>query len=446
MTVSTEAAPRHHLLHILGVAFSVAVALGSMIGSGIMGAPARIAQDVDSVWVIIGLWAIGAVHAALAGNVYAELGTSVPQAGGPYVFTHRAMGDVPGLVVGWGTWAATVAGTAANSIVFAEALGRIVPSMAVHTAGIAVALQIVLYGTNILGLREGRAVQEVTSFAKAALLFALAALAVFLVPAPASAGMPGLGTALAWAGIINGYHLIRGAYAGWDAPVYFSEENEVPGRSVARGIFIGLAMTAFLYVAVNASLLHALGPAALAQSKVPFADALSGSFGGGVVVLVALATMVIVLSCTNANIMIAPRTIFALARDRLLPHQLAAVNAGGSPYWAYVISAVASIALAATGQFVLVFGLIGTLDTLTGLLSEISFFILRRREPDLPRPYRALGYPWLPALAILIDASLMILFNAADYRGALFAAALAALCIPFAWIAHRARRGNPSSP
>src|SRR5438105_3971773 len=72
-----SAAPRNHLLHILGVAFSVAVALGSMIGSGIMGAPARIAHDIDSIWVIIALWAIGAVHAALAANVYAELGTSV---------------------------------------------------------------------------------------------------------------------------------------------------------------------------------------------------------------------------------------------------------------------------------------------------------------------------------------------------------------------------------
>ncbi|HEX2592242.1 MAG TPA: APC family permease [Rhizomicrobium sp.] len=442
MSVSTASVSRNHLLHILGLAFSVAVALGSMIGSGIMGAPARIAGDIDSTLVILAIWVVGAVHASLAANVYAELGTSVPQAGGPYVFTHRAMGDVPGLVVGWGTWAATVAGTAANSIVFADALGKLAPAMAPHTAGIAVALQVILYGTNILGLREGRALQEVTSFAKAALLFVMAALAVFLVPPPASASMPDLGTALTWAGIINGYHLVRGAYAGWDAPVYFSEENVVPGKSVARGIFIGLAMTAVLYILVNASLLHALGPTTLSASKVPFADALSGPLGGTAVTLVSLATMVIVLSCTNANIMIAPRTLFALSRDRLLPHQIAAVNAGGSPHWAYVISGVASIALAATGQFRLVFGLIGTLDTLTGLLTEISFFILRRREPDLPRPYRAVGYPVLPALAVVIDASLMVLFNYADYQGAIAAAVMIVLCVPFAWIARRARQAS----
>jgi len=437
MTVS-EAAPRRSLLHILGVAFSVAVALGSMIGSGIMGAPARVAHDVSSTWVILGLWAVGAVHAALAGNVYAELGASVPKAGGPYVFTHRAMGDVPGLVVGWGTWAATVAGTASNSMVFAAALGRLVPSLADNTAGVAVALQVILYGTNILGLREGRAVQEISSFAKAGILFLLAGAALFLVPSSASQSLPSLESAIALAGIINAYHLIRGAYAGWDAPVYFSEENRVPGQSVARGIFIGLAMTAFLYIAVNASLLHVLGPATLSASKVPFADALSGF--GGVSAIVSIATMIIVLSCTNANIMIAPRAIFALARDRLLPHQLAEINDGGSPYWAYVISGIASIALAATGQFVLVFGLIGTIDTLTGLLTEISFFILRRREPDLLRPYRALGYPVLPALAIAIDASLMVLFNWADYEGAIAAVVITALCVPFAIVARRHKR------
>jgi len=434
-----QTAPRGRLLHILGVAFSIAVALGSMIGSGIIGSPAVVAQLVPSALVILGLWGLGAVHAALAANVYAELGTSVPQAGGPYVYTHRAMGDVPGLVVGWGTWAATVAGTASNSMVFAIALAKLIPSLEGYTAGVAVALQIVLYGTNIMGLREGRAVQEVTSFAKAAILLLLAAAAVLFVPASASEAMPGLGTALTLSGIINAYHLIRGAYAGWDAPVYFSEENEVPGRSVARGIFVGLAMTAFLYIAVNASLLLSLGPVDLAGSKIPFADAL-GSVLGNATAIVSLATMVIVLSCTNANIMIAPRTIFALARDRLLPSQLDAVNEGGSPYWAYVISGVASIALAATGQFRLVFSLIGTLDTLTGLLTEISFFILRRREPDLPRPYRAVGYPVLPALAIVIDAVLMYLFNREDVLGAEVAVGMFVLCIPLAWIAHRARR------
>jgi APA family basic amino acid/polyamine antiporter len=156
--------------------------------------------------------------------------------------------------------------------------------------------------------------------------------------------------------------------------------------------------------------------------------------------------MTTVLSCANANIMIAPRVLFALARDRLLPRRLAAINAGGSPHYAYLLTGITSIALSATGQFALVFGLIGTLDTLSGLLTVASFFVLRTREPKLERPYRALGYPFLPAFAFAIDAVLLVLFNAADTKGFLAAIALSALCVPFAWIAHRARRSAPDAP
>lgn len=446
MSIATaEAAPRNHLLHILGVAFSVAVALGSMIGSGVLRSPSAVAASVESTGVILLLWLAGALHAGLAANVLVELGTTVPRDGGPYVFTHRAMGDVPGLIAGWSTWGATVAGVAAAAVSFANFLAILVPSLAPREAGIAIALQLVLYGTNILGLREGRALQETTSFAKAVLLLAFAAATVFAVPPAAAKLMPSPAAAITWIGIVGAYKLIRGAYAGWDAPIYFSEENASPGHSIPRGVFIGLAFTSLLYLAVNASLLHGLGPQGTAQSALPFMAVLHSVAGPFASLLFAIGAMTTVISCANANIMIAPRVIFALARDRLLPRSLAAVNSGGSPHYAYLISGLASIALSATGQFVLVFGLIGTLDTLTGLLTVASLFVLRTREPSLPRPYRAIGYPFLPALAFAIDAVLMVLFNAADIRGFVAAAALSALCVPFAWIAHRARRGDTAA-
>ena len=447
MSIATaEAAPRNRLLHILGVAFSVAVAVGSMIGSGVLRSPASVAAGVESAGIILMLWFAGAVHAALGANILVELGTSVPRDGGPYVFTHRALGDVPGLIVGWSSWGATVAGVSAAAVSFANFFAILVPSMAPHEAGIAVALQLVLYGTNILGLREGRALQEVTSFAKAALLLLFAIAAVFAVPAKASALMPSAHTAVTWVGIIGAYQLIRGAYAGWDAPIYFSEENTAPAHSIPRGVFFGVALTSFLYIAVNAGLLYALGPHGTAQSALPFMAVLRNVAGPFASVLFAIGAMTTVLSCANANIMIAPRVLFALARDRLLPHQLAGVNAGGSPHVAYLMTGIASIALAATGRFGLVFGLIGTLDTLSALLTVTSLFVLRRREPDLVRPYRAIGYPLLPALGIVIEIVLLVLFNAADVRGFEAAAALTALCVPFAWIAHRARRNAAALP
>jgi APA family basic amino acid/polyamine antiporter len=442
MSIATaEAAPRHNLLHILGVGFSIAVALGSMIGSGVLRSPAAVATSVESAGIILLLWLAGALHAALGANVLVELGTSVPRDGGPYVFTHRAMGDVPGLIVGWASWGATVAAVAAAAVSFANFFAILFPAWEPREAGIAVALQVILYGTNIMGLREGRALQEVTSFAKAALLLAFAVAAVFAVPARAGALMPPPATAITWIGVITAYKLIRGAYAGWDAPIYFSEENTAPSRSIPRGVFGGLAVASLLYMAVNAGLLRALGPHAMAQTALPFMTVLSHVAGPLASLIFAVGAMITVLSCANANIMIAPRVIFALARDRLLPYELSAVNAGGSPHFAYLMSAVASIALAATGKFILVFGLIGTLNTLGGLLTVASFFVLRRREPSLARPFRAFGYPLLPALALAIEAVLLVLFNVADRQGFYAAVIISALCVPFAWIAHRAR-GN----
>jgi APA family basic amino acid/polyamine antiporter len=439
MTVAA-ASPQSHLLRILGVAFGVAIALGSIIGSGILRSPAAIAAGVGSTGVILVLWVAGAIRSSLSANVVVELGTALPLDGGPYVFTHRALGDVPGLIVGWSTWGATIAAVAAASVSFANFLAIVVPSLAARQAGIAVALQIVLYGVNIAGLREGRFVQQATSFTKAGCLLAFALAAVFIVPASATQAMPSPAAALTWVGIIGAFQLVSGAYAGFEAPIYFSEENETPSNSLPRGVLFGIVTTSILYIAVNWGLLHALGPHGVAASALPFMNVLGRVAGPAASLLFAFAAMTIVLSCANANIMIAPRIVFALARDRLLPHQLAAVNSGGSPHWAFLMSGVVSLALAVTGQFALVFGLIATLNTLSGLLTTISFFVLRRTEPDLPRSFRAIGYPVLPALVILLDGGLLILFNAADLRGFAAAAALSAACVPFAWIAHRARR------
>jgi APA family basic amino acid/polyamine antiporter len=149
--------------------------------------------------------------------------------------------------------------------------------------------------------------------------------------------------------------------------------------------------------------------------------------------------MIIVIGCANANIMLAPRVLFALARDRLLPGVFESVNTGGSPYIAFLLSAVVSMALASTGAFALVFGLIATLSTMAAVIVEISYFVVRWREPELARPYRAILYPWLPALALAIDVVLLVLFAAHDHRGALFAAAMCALCIPLGLLARRAR-------
>jgi APA family basic amino acid/polyamine antiporter len=437
----TALASRGHLLRLLGATFGVAVGVGEMIGSGILRSPSAIAADLHESGAIIALWSFGAFHALLGANILAELGTALPQAGGPYVYARRGFGDIAGLVVGWTNFGAHLAGIAAASVVFADFLALLWPPAASHTGFVAVALQLVLYTSNAVGLREGRALQETTSFAKALLLAGFIGAAIWVgATHQGHASPPPMHFApVGFLAYVGAYQLIAGAYAGWGSPVYFAEENVAPASSIPRALFYGLLITASLYIFVNAALLYALGTSGTAASSLPFAAVLQHVGGVSISTLFVIGAMVTVTSCANANMMVAPRILFAMSRDRLLPESLLAVNAGGSPYLGFALTALISLVLATTGAFRTVFGLIGTLNALSGVITDVSFFALRKREPALPRPFRALLSPWLPALLVAMDGSLFVLFAASDLKGAIVAAALCALCVPFALVAHRTR-------
>ncbi len=447
MTAATgKPQPRNDLLKILGVPFGVAVAVGQIIGSGILRAPSAIAGEVPGIAIIVGLWVLGAVQVSLAANLVAEMGTAIPKSGGGYNYARRALGDIGGLVVGWTDWLSNLAGAAAASVSFAEFLPLVVPAAAPHKIAVALALQVAIYAANILGLREGRALQQVTSFIKAAMLLVFIIAAVLLVAPNEPETVLSSPVAFRWANIVLAYQLIMGAYAGWNTPIYFTGENTAPEKSIPRALFFGILVTGILYVGVNWALLHALGPAGVASSPLPFSVVLSRLGGSLPSVLFALTAMVTVASCCNACIMAAPRVLYALAGDRLLPRALASVNRGGSPAVAFLMTAAGTLALAATGAFALVFGLIGTLNAASGFLIDISFFVLRAREPGLPRPYRAIGYPVLPVIPVIVDGSLVLLFTTANYIGGLVAVGLALLCIPFALVARRAQKAAPAVP
>ena len=432
------------LLHILGVTFGIAVGVGQMIGSGILRSPSIIAASVHNELWIVALWVFGALHAALGANVLAELATALPQAGGPYVYARRTLSDVGGLIVGWSGWISTLAGIAAASVSFASFLALLWPWAYDNAAIVAVVMQLALLAANIIGLREGRLLQIATSLIKTVMLLVFAVAAVFIglrfsPPQLAQAAAPGIG-AMA---LIGAYQLVRGAYAGWDAPVYFTEENADPSRSIPRALFSGLVLTALLYIGVNLALMAALGVAGTARSVLPFTTVLM-RFGGALPsILFAFGAMMTVASCANANIMSARRASSSPCRATdCCRGALMWVNRGGSPVAAFAMSAVFSLALAVTGEFGTIFGLIGTLNSLSGMLVGIGFFVLRIREPDLERPFRAIFYPVLPALCVAIDAVLLVLFLRADIKGAYFAIGLSALCVPFALIARWTRRAN----
>ena len=133
-------------------------------------------------------------------------------------------------------------------------------------------------------------------------------------------------SAFGWVAMIGAYSLIKGAYSGYEAPVYFTEENEQPASSIPRALAIGLGVTAFLYISVNAALLYALGPHGTAATPLPFTTVLDRIGGSWTGILFAIGAMISVVGVANAIVMSAPRLIFALARDGLLPEALCSVN------------------------------------------------------------------------------------------------------------------------
>jgi APA family basic amino acid/polyamine antiporter len=427
------------LLRILGVAFGISIAIGNMIGAGVLRAPAAIAGTVPDPVIIIGLWVLGGLHAALGINILAEMGTAIPQSGGMYLYARRALGDVAGLVVGWSDLLSKFAGIAATSIAFAEFLPIVVPGAAAFKTAVAIVVQILLYAVNAFGLREGRAVQEISSFVKTLLLLVFIGAAIAVAAPHDTAAAHSASEALGWATLIGAYALIKGAYSGYQAPVYFTEENQTPGSSIPRALGIGLLVTTLLYVGVNAGLIYALGVEGVASSPLPFnmvLDRIGGSVPG---IIFAIGAMIAVAGVSNAGIMTGPRLIFAMSRDGLLPRFFQYVNRGGNPDAAMLLVAVGSLSLAASGSFALVFGLIALTDTVGAMLINASYFVLRAKEPDLPRPFRAWGHPWLPGLLLVVDAILLVLFAGSDWKGLAFVAGLSVLCVPFAIVGRRAR-------
>lgn len=230
-----------------------------------------------------------------------------------------------------------------------------------------------------------------------------------------------LGLMLALQGVIV-------TYDGWYAPIYFVEEDTNPARNLPRSM-IGTALACIaIFLLVNAALYHVLGMDHLAGSKMPAVDAatlLFGSYGRRIILVVAL---VAVLSSANAGLMYTPRILFSMSRDGLLPRNVASVNRGGTPSLALFLCSVISIALILTGNFDMLVGIGSILFIAIYLSGFVSLLVLRKTEPDLPRPYQTWWYPWSTVLVLLASTAFLIGSVIADLKHSLFTAILILLC------------------
>jgi APA family basic amino acid/polyamine antiporter len=418
----------NRLQRSLGVWFGVAVGVGSMIGAGILRAPAAVAATLPVPWLFLGAWVIGGTYALLGANAIAELATISPRSGGQYVFVRRALGPYAGFLVGWNDWISTAASVSAVAIVEAEALGMLVPSLAPYRVAVAEACLAVTAVVLLRGIRESDRAQRTTSLVKALVLLALVGACVLwrigggTVPAAAPQAPP-QGMALA-AALVVALQGIIFAYDGWTGVAYFAGEVKNPGREIPRALIGGLLSAVAIYLLLNAAFLIVLPLDALAASPlaaVSVATAVFGSRGG---VLVQLLIAVALPSAIVANTLCASRVAFALGGDRLAPSAFARVNRGGTPSTALVASLIVAALALLSGTFERLIAICAFLFVASYALSFTSVFVLRRREPDVPRPYRAGGHPWTTGIVLLGSIGFLVQTDVADTRGGVVVAGL----------------------
>ena len=446
------------LPRVLGPWGAFSAVVGSVIGSGIFLVPAAVANNVPFVGGIVLVWVIGGLFSGAGALTLAELGAMLPQAGGLYVFLRAAYGALPAFLFGWVEFLVVRSGSMATlAAAFAQYFAHVVGPPAavpgkVWQAGAAVLAITVVTTVNVLGTRQGGALQVIGTALKVGGIAILIALP-FLLAGGSIANlspmwpMPGSSASI-FAGVMAAMVGVLWAYDGWSNVTPLAEEIRDPGRSIPFALLAGMAVLIAAYLGMTLAYHYVLpmdqvkaasGEAAHFERAVAalYSEHLLGWWGVlGISILVMCSTFI----ALNGNALAGPRAYFAMARDGLFPAALCRVHPRfQTPANAIIAQGALAIFLIVAGTFLIMVPPTGWEQTLPSLilsawktlnetplydvlytyvifgahifymLAIASVFVLRVRRPDLPRPYRTLGYPVTPLL--FVAAELLLLGN-----------------------------------
>jgi len=440
-SLEATASSRGRLLTVLGVGFGLAITIGNAVGAGILRTPGSIAAHLQTFWPFMAIWIGGALYALLGSNALAELGTLVQRSGGQYVFVRHALGDYPGLIVGWSDWISTCGTTAAVAIVIGEYTVGLIPEARTHQV-VALAVVAVLTIVQWIGIRAGGTTQNVTSLMKAGGLLAFVAACFWLgsrVPWASTVATTDREETLMLAVILSLQAVIY-TYDGWSAIIYFSGEVKNAGRDIPRSMLGGVASVAILYLLINVAFLCVVSLPTIAGSDLAAGIVSERLFGTRADVALRILGIVILLSAVNSNVLMAPRVLHAMSNDGLFWRAAREVNRGGTPDVALLISSLLAAGFIVTNTFDTVISKLAFFFVANYALSFTALFVLRRREPDAPRPYRAWGHPWTTGLALLLSLAFLGGAVASDTRSSLWSLGLLALTVPVYFAVRKASR------
>lgn len=435
----------------IGVLDTLALVLGIVVGAGIFRSPSAVAAALPSSGAVIAAWALGGVVSLAGAMCYAELAAMRPSAGGDYHFIGRALGRVPAFLFAWARLTVIPTGSLAL-LGFAfgdyacDALGLAPPMSALFAGGMIVALT----ALNLAGLDPARGTQNVLTAVVVAGLALVIVLGLAL-PAPAAAEpLPARNGAGAPAGLGLAMVFVLLAYGGWNEAAYVSAELRGGRRAIARALVLSIAIVTTLYVLANVAYLRGLGLSGVVHSDAVAADLLSAHLGRAGPALIAAVVAVAAITSANATLLMGSRLGFAFGRDVPLFAPLGRWSTRGVPAAALLAEAAMGLVLVAFGAasrkgFETMVAYTAPVFWLFFFLAGASLLVLRRKEPDVPRPFKVPLYPLTPL--VFCGACLYLLWSSVRYAGPGAIAGLVVLgtgLVPLWLSTRRAPRRRPA--
>jgi APA family basic amino acid/polyamine antiporter len=431
---------------------AASIVVGTIIGSGIFLVPSTMASNVGGAPMVIGVFIVGGLLSLAGALTYAELGAAMPHAGGEYVYLREAYGPLWSFLYGWTQFTVAKSGSiAALATAFAYYLGNFFPVLDTQMVSspvavdygqlVAMALILFLAGVNYLGVKVGGRVQTAITVLKVALILAIVGLAALI----------GGGSIANWtsttahrggaAGFFVALVAALWAYDGWNNVSMASGEVRDPHRNIPRALIGGVLAVAAIYVATNLAYFYVLTADQVAASQRVASDAARSFLGERGGDAVALAAMISIFAALNGSILSGARVPYAMARDGYFLPSVAAVHPRfRTPHVAIVALSVWAALLVLSGRYDQLFTYVIFASWILYAMTAATVFVLRRKRPDLERPYRALGYPWIPAAFILMASALVLMTLRESPAESVKGLALILLGVPIFFVFHRKAR------
>lgn len=419
---AADGAPRQ----TLGLKDATAIIVGLIVGAGIFKTPSLVAGFSASETMLVVWWVVGGLISVIGALCYAELSTAYPSAGGEYHFIGKAFGRSLAFLYAWARMTVIVAGSiAVFAFLFGDYISRVV-NLGEHSAAIwAGIVVIVLTAINYAGIEAGKATQDIFTVLEVGGLVLIVVAGLLLAPAVDAVPVVAQAAATAepkpWhAGAGLAMIFVLFTYGGWNDAAYISAEVRDRERNMARAMFYSIGLVAILYVLVNMAYMRGLGFEGMAKSDAVAADLLKRVWGDAGEKLISVMIAIAAITSVNGSMIVGARSNYALGRDwpmlRYLGHW---DDASGSPRNAMLVQGAIALLLVVFGAIQKT-GFSGLVEYTAPvfwaffLLTGISLFVLRVRDPGAARPFRVPGYPVLPA--IFVAACAYLLWSSLTYH------------------------------